>query len=223
MTRFATLACSTFAAGTFALAVNAAPIAGVTYTYDNAGDFNGIAGKDVTGGVLDASIGALTDGIGQAGVYTPASFFWEPGNEGTIYNLLNSDIDAGVPQPEITFDLGASFDLANVVIHYGERTPSGIEAPLSVEVLVDGSSVGTFGGFDQSDSVANFGDIRSNTVDLTGQTGQLVTLRIFGDQDTDFNNTFVGLTEVEFNAVPEPGSLALLGLGGLALLRRRRA
>ena len=33
---------------------------------------------------------------------------------------------------------------------------------------------------------------------------------------------YAGLSEVEFVVVPEPASLALLGLGGLALLRRRR-
>lgn len=32
----------------------------------------------------------------------------------------------------------------------------------------------------------------------------------------------VGTSEASFDNVPEPGSLALLGLGGLALLRRRR-
>jgi len=38
------------------------------------------------------------------------------------------------------------------------------------------------------------------------------------------NSNYLHLAEVEaFNAVPEPTTLAALGLGGLAILRRRRA
>lgn len=45
----------------------------------------------------------------------------------------------------------------------------------------------------------------------------------FGIQtDFTFGNTFATFNFVEFSVVPEPGSLALLGLGGLLIARRRR-
>ena len=42
--------------------------------------------------------------------------------------------------------------------------------------------------------------------------------------DDQGNDTagFVGIRELGFNTVPEPSSTALLGLGGLALILRRR-
>lgn len=201
--------------GTLTLGVQAAPIAGVSYTYSNvqAPDFTGKDGPTGSAGAAQA----LVDGIGQSGVYTPTNFFWEPGQEGTIYSHIGTNVGT-LPQPSATFDLGSVTDLANVNIHYGVRQGSGINAPVSVSVLVDGVSVGTFSDFDNAANADNFGDIRSYQIDLTGQTGQNVTLEFLGDDA----GSFTGLTEVEFTAVPEPGSLALLALGGLLIARRRR-
>ncbi|MCH8921992.1 MAG: hypothetical protein IIA67_02450 [Planctomycetes bacterium] len=198
---------------------HAAPIGGVTYVYDNLGDLNAVAGKDAPDGAAQA----LTDGLGQAGVYTPSGFFWEPGQEGTIYLEDDANILAGQAQPSVTFDLGAVFNLGDLVIHYGERTGSGIVSPLSVDVTVGAVFVDNFGGFDTSDSVENFGDIRSNTISLAGQSGQFVTLDFKGDVFPGVATTWLGLTEIEFNAdpIPEPSALLLAACGLLGLLCHR--
>ena len=166
-----------------------APVAGVTYTYNNLNELAGFAGKDAPAGAAQA----LTDGVGQSGAYVPSNFFWEPGGEGTLYGL-SSNIGT-TSQSSVTFDLGALLDIENVTIHYGVRQGSGIAAPASVDVSVDGNFVANFTGFDNSPNTLNFGDIRSNKIDLSGQVGQFVTLEFKGLGE------FVGLTEVEFEGI----------------------
>lgn len=182
-----------------------------SYSY-NPADHN-FVGKDDSA----ATAQALTDGLGKAGAYTPTGMFWEPTHEGTIYGLV-SDVGVKV-QPSVTFDLGSTIALKDVTIHYGVRQASGIHAPISVSISIDGGAATTYTtGFDNTGNADNFGDIRSNTIDLTGLSGQNVTLEFLGNNA----GSFTGLTEVEFSAVPEPSSTALIGLGGLALILRRR-
>lgn len=63
-------------------------------------------------------------------------------------------------------------------------------------------------------------DVVTVTPGFTGALGEDYTLTFAGVGDPI--NGRHGIDNLSFNQVPEPGSLALLGLGGLALLRRRR-
>ena len=69
-------------------------------------------------------------------------------------------------------------------------------------------------------------DVVTVTPGFTGVLGQDYVLTFTGvsggDGDGSPQNGRHGIDNLSFNQVPEPGSLALLGLGGLALLRRRR-
>ena len=59
------------------------------------------------------------------------------------------------------------------------------------------------------------------TIALGGASARYVGIEILTAENTDPNDR-VGFGQVEFTAIPEPGSLALLGLGGLLVARRRR-
>ena len=66
------------------------------------------------------------------------------------------------------------------------------------------------------------GDGVTDTVALNSVTARYVAIEILTAENSDPNDR-VGFGQVEFTAIPEPTSLALLGIGGLLIARRRRA
>lgn len=64
-------------------------------------------------------------------------------------------------------------------------------------------------------TTASFNDVMSNVTQV------LVSFEIV-DNDSNQNEEFGGIDNVQLRGIPEPGTAALLGLAGLALVRRRR-
>jgi hypothetical protein len=125
----------------------------------------------------------------------------------------------------LTFNLGAVYNnLSSVRIDYNTAPAAGFENPGDITIS-DGTNTVTI----LSSSLAPADNGASNlrgtynftTADISSLSGQFITIV------APNTGQFLGLNEVTFStggtAVPEPASLGLLSLAGLAALRRRRA
>lgn len=96
-------------------------------------------------------------------------------------------------------------------------TPGGGSAT-AVFTEDDGAALGAFDGtYILSDGVES-GDDFSNYVVISGLTASSLSIEVTSD-----DGGRGAISGFQIVAVPEPGSLALLGLGGLMVVRRRRA
>jgi hypothetical protein len=203
----------------------AAPVAGVTVAGGSPIGFNGAAG-----------LGILVDGV-----VDDDDWLTEPR---TVLGWLDSgwnlnpaiSVDTGVSQPQLTFDLGGTYALNSVTVHYtidhvaGDDTRN-LRAPDSMTATFSSAgAAGPFGGgviqssWDDSDAddgpAAGIGDARSLTTALGGVSANAVSL------DFLTNGEWLFISEISFDGVlvPEPAALGLLAVGGVILgaARRRR-
>ena len=193
----------------------AIPIPIVSYTYDAAGILPSPSYTD--NGYSSSNLLATPTELGDGTI--ASSPYLDPAWVGVI-----DSPDTFVPQPQITFDLGANFNVATVTITYLADNGAGVHAPDSANARFSYDGVlfslipVTLTPFANPASPT----VLSPTFSL-GEGARFVRLEFFNDQQWTF------LTEVQFDgslSVPEPSTLALLGLGtvGLAVkVRRRRA
>ena len=201
------------------------------------GDHSAATGAvNVGGGILDATLA----GSGTLGGTTTigANGFLSPGNSPGTMTITNLDWnDGGTYLWEINADLASSggegvdsgWDLINVT---SDWDISGITSSFNIDITSltnPGNIAGLADGFDysgkayldpyESFTILSFGSL-TGTFDasefnlLTGN---------FANSKVDWNIDIVG-NDLVLNAVfvPEPSSAALLGLGGLALMLRRK-
>jgi hypothetical protein len=177
-----------------------------SYTYD-------AAGVPIGGGqaaLLDAGNLKLTDGV------YPISA-WSDGTnvgfkDGTAAQKL-------VGKPSVTFDLGGTVALTTVDIWTEEQFRDSGES-VTISSSTDGSTwsattvATTLNWVDQG---ATYGD--KVTIDVSALSDGRYFKMVFVE-----DGQWTMLTEIDFEgaAVPEPTTTALLGLGGLALIMRRR-
>ena len=166
-----------------------------------------------------AGLSALTDGSVQTYYHTTHL------NDAVDYLTTHSAYatgDDGSAGQEAVYDLGATIDLAEIVI-YGGWTDGGRDQQ-NVDVLwsADNVSFTSLGATLGGNGNSNSGPI-SHRNSITDDGGTLASgVRYIKLDFGGVENGWTGYTEIDAFAVPEPSTTALLGLGGLALILRRR-
>ena len=140
--------------------------------------------------------------------------------------------DPGETTGHIQYEFDVAKDLAEIMIwNYNEGnghsqgvfpTDRGAKR-IQIEWSADGLFFNDVGGeVVLPQGTGNFRPVDATTIDLSSIPGlaQVVRINILENYG---NATNVGLSEVRFMEVPEPCTTALMGLGALGLIKRRRA
>ncbi|XAM01560.1 PEP-CTERM sorting domain-containing protein [Phycisphaeraceae bacterium D3-23] len=195
----------------------------VTGMSDGAGTFGGTH----TSG--DFARGSSTGGVGSGGVY---AFDIGGGNVALGFQPGGSDFTPGTFEVRFTYTgiglttLEVDFDIAV----FNDQARANTLELTSIDVAgseVLGSSVGLTSP-EAADGTPAWVVAAQSTgsIATTVNNGDVITLTFTGDDDTGGGSRdefALDNLEVSGALTPEPGSLALLGLGGLMIARRRRA
>ena len=149
--------------------------------------------------------------------------------DGSMWLSTGTAFGGDDPNPSVTFDLGAVFSIKSFhVWNYNElaggatdltgRGVNGVSVEFGTTAAL-GSTVPGITNFARADSTATYAGEDFNA--FAPFSARFIRFDINSNHGGD--NNFYGLSEVQFLGilVPEPGSLALLGLGAMGLLLRR--
>ena len=167
---------------------------------------SGSSGTSLVSGVT-LSADALLDGVTTGTVFNGATGSFGINATGTGDDTQRFDNGLGVESMVFSFDVAGTF--TSIDLRFIEEAAN--EAVLS---FAGGNS------YELNTTTALSGADDFN-IGESFTAGQLITLQISSSPDALVGENF-SLESFTINTVPEPSSTALLGLGGLALILRRR-
>ena len=175
--------------------------------------------------IIPTGVVASSTSAGSADETINGSGLNAPFDETATHDTLNY-WQGGVPGigTTITFDLGNSYNLTGTYIWNYNNPDSSPRGFTDFEIYVGGSGDPTASTLITASAQISQNSIGApNTAEFESFVASNVRYVRFRSLATGANDR-VGLGEVRFDGtlVPEPSSFALLGLGGLALLLRRR-
>lgn len=221
-------------AGALAVTANAAVSyagAAISQTFTGYDGNSGPAGWDASGFSSGAGFsenrGSSTGGVSTGGTY---AFDIGAGNIALGVQPGGSDFTPGYYELVITNDSGATVNTWAVAFNSYSYNDEGRANSFNFSYSTDGTNYTPVasGSFTSGGAAAGspswvLGAAYSDNISATVANGGSLYLRWTGDDVSGSGSRDeFALDDVSVDAVPEPSSTALLGLGGLALLLRRR-
>ena len=179
------------------------------------------------------TITAAIDSTGLTDVSDPGSVLddlHDGGGSNTHYLSDAGVASGGLSTTEVlTFDLGGAFNV-DTIYYWAYNRP---EEERGIKTFDIAFSTNGGSSYSAAVSAASLGmadwtkgttsSSQQSSVDTRSITNQVGVTNIRLTNIQNFGGDRIALAEIRFGGVvPEPGSLALLGLGGLCVLRRRR-